>query len=276
MTHLRLFIFEGSEVLDRTYSRFPVRIGRHPRNECQLADSHVSRFHAQIECESGGLVVRDVGSANGTLLMEGASGRMLRGSGARSSDGELAFLLGYVRVLARIEEGDTGDRTPSSGQRFASRRELTDRAAAGRSVELPERLELRETQGKRTTRVLIVEDDDPIAKTIARLLGHSFEIVRAVDGVAARDLLIAGASFDVILSDVNMPRLDGFGLLRWLQVSHPEVVSRVVFMSVDPDLPASREIALTHVHPVLRKPCTRDVLLDAVRAAREGARGRDG
>ena len=160
---------------------------------------------------------------------------------------------------------------------LASGRALTDQpAAAQRSVELLERLELRETQGKRTTRVLIVEDDDPIAKAITRLLGTSFEIVRAVDGVVARDLLIAGASFDVILSDVNMPRLDGFGLLRWLQVSHPEVVDRVVFMTVDPDLPAARMIALTHVHPVLRKPCTCDVLLDAVRAAREGARGRDG
>ena len=162
---------------------------------------------------------------------------------------------------------------------LASGRGLTHRAAAARrSAELLERLskELSETQGKRTTRVLIVEDDDPIANAITRLLGTSFEIVRAVDGVAARDLLIAGASFDVILSDVNMPRLDGFGLLRWLQVSHPELVDRVVFMTVDQDLPAARMIASMHVHPVLRKPCTRDVLLDAVHAAREGARGRDG
>jgi predicted component of type VI protein secretion system len=106
MTHLRLFIYEGSEVLDRSYSRFPVRIGRHPRNECQLVDSHISRFHAQIELESGALVVRDVGSENGTLIMEGASGRMLRGTGSRSSDGQLALLLGHVRVLARIEEGE--------------------------------------------------------------------------------------------------------------------------------------------------------------------------
>jgi CheY-like chemotaxis protein len=160
---------------------------------------------------------------------------------------------------------------------LASGRELTDRAmAALRSAELLERLskELRETNGERATRVLIVEDDDPIAKAITRLLGTSFEIVRAVDGVAARDLLIAGGSFDVILSDVNMPRLDGFGLLTWLRVSHPEVVDRVVFMTVDPDSPAARMIALTHVHPVLRKPCTRDLLLDAVRAARKGARGR--
>ena len=162
---------------------------------------------------------------------------------------------------------------------LASGRELTDRAtAARRSVELLERLskELTETQGKPTTRVLIVEDDDPIAKAMTRLLGTSFEITRAVDGVAARDLLTAGASFDVILSDVNMPRLDGFGFLRWLRLSRPDLVDRVVFMTVNPDLPAAREVALTHVYPVLRKPCTRDVLLDAVRAAREGARGRGG
>jgi DNA-binding NarL/FixJ family response regulator len=43
---------------------------------------------------------------------------------------------------------------------------------------------------------------------------------------------------------VNMPRLDGFALLRWLRLSRPDLVDRVVFMTVDPDLPAAREIAL--------------------------------
>jgi hypothetical protein len=71
-----------------------------------------------------------------------------------------------------------------------------------RHGELLERLskKLRETRSKRTTRIFIVEDDDPIANAITRLLGTSFEIVRALDGVAARDPLIAGASFDFILS----------------------------------------------------------------------------
>jgi hypothetical protein len=74
-----------------------------------------------------------------------------------------------------------------------------------------------------------------------------------------------------------MPHLDGFGLLRWLSGSRtPRLVDRVVFMTVDPDLAAAQMIALTHTHPVLRTPCVRDVLLNAVRAARDGPRSRGG
>ncbi len=160
---------------------------------------------------------------------------------------------------------------------LASGRELTHRTAAARRLgELLEELSARlreEEEDERTTRVLLVEDSDAVAGAIARLLGRSFEIVRAVDGVAARELLLAGASFDVILSDVDMPRMDGFGFLRWLRLARPDVVDRVIFMTADPDLPAARMIAVKHVHPVLRKPCTRDMLLDAVRAALGGQRG---
>jgi predicted component of type VI protein secretion system len=104
MKRIRLFIIDGSEVVERTYSELPVRIGRHATNECQIVDERVSRFHAQIERDGDALVLRDLGSHNGTLLLERTTYQMLRGRDARSSDGSLAFFLGAVRVLARTEE----------------------------------------------------------------------------------------------------------------------------------------------------------------------------
>jgi predicted component of type VI protein secretion system len=104
MKHIRLFIIDGSEVLERTYSGFSVRIGRHATNECQILDERVSRFHAQIEREGDALVLRDMGSHNGTLLLERTSARVLRGTDGRSTDGSLAFFLCNLRLLARIEE----------------------------------------------------------------------------------------------------------------------------------------------------------------------------
>lgn len=54
-----------------TYAVFPVRIGRNPLNDVQLSKAHVSEFHAVIEEVDGRLMLRDLGSRNGTLLREG-------------------------------------------------------------------------------------------------------------------------------------------------------------------------------------------------------------
>ena len=156
---------------------------------------------------------------------------------------------------------------------LASGRELTDRPAAERRL-LVLRRELQEAlveeAGPPETRMLIVEDCDAIADAIPPLLGRSFKTVRAVDGLAARELLSTGEPFDVVLSDVEMPRLDGVGLLRWIRAERAELVARVVFMTVDPGLPAARFISFTHVHPVLQKPFTQAMLLDALRGALKG------
>ncbi|MGO8999200.1 MAG: FHA domain-containing protein [Polyangiaceae bacterium] len=104
MKRLRLFVFDGSAVVERTYSRLPIRIGRHPRNECQILDPRVSRFHALFDSEGETLVFRDVESQNGTVVLEGALGQILRGTETRAPGGRLAVLIGGVRVQARLEE----------------------------------------------------------------------------------------------------------------------------------------------------------------------------
>ncbi|MEJ5375014.1 MAG: HD domain-containing phosphohydrolase [bacterium] len=57
-------LFQGSRYL--IYASF--RIGRHPDNDLQLTDQNISRFHAIIEPKQGGLVLRDLGSRNGTFV----------------------------------------------------------------------------------------------------------------------------------------------------------------------------------------------------------------
>jgi hypothetical protein len=105
MKRLRLLIVDGSEVVERTFSELPVRIGRHPSNECQILDDQVSRFHAQVQCDGNALILRDVDSQNGTALVEGGDGavRVLRAAEARSTEGSLTFFLGSVRIQAKIE-----------------------------------------------------------------------------------------------------------------------------------------------------------------------------
>lgn len=53
---------------DRVFSRFPVRIGRNALNDLQLQDAFVSQFHLVLELQDNRLLLRDLGSTNGTQL----------------------------------------------------------------------------------------------------------------------------------------------------------------------------------------------------------------
>jgi PAS domain S-box-containing protein len=82
-------------------------------------------------------------------------------------------------------------------------------------------------------RVLVVDDDAELAGVVAAALrsdGHEVEI--AANGMEALDLL-ERRPFDAILSDVRMPRLDGPGLYRELQLRHPDLLDRVIFVTGD-------------------------------------------
>lgn len=58
---------DGS-VMERTFDRFPVRIGRNPLSDLALDFPYVSQFHAILELQGQQLMLRDLGSRNGTHL----------------------------------------------------------------------------------------------------------------------------------------------------------------------------------------------------------------
>jgi len=64
------------------------------------------------------------------------------------------------------------------------------------------------------TRVLIVDDDLQVRLALERVLvGMDCEVVAAVDGVDAQERL-SQAEFDLVITDLRMPRADGFAVLR--------------------------------------------------------------
>src|SRR5437763_17003504 len=77
------------------------------------------------------------------------------------------------------------------------------------------------------TRLLVVDDEKNLRLVVQRELtrqGH--EVETAADGEEAWEAMEA-QDFDVILCDINMPRLDGMGLLRRLcdqNSNRPEVI----------------------------------------------------
>jgi len=65
--------------------------------------------------------------------------------------------------------------------------------------------------------VLVVEDDDDLRRLIVTGLGVSFRVYEARDGQHALEVLDAMPVPAAIVSDVNMPRVDGFSLARLLK-----------------------------------------------------------
>ncbi|QCI95977.1 MULTISPECIES: response regulator [unclassified Novosphingobium] len=67
------------------------------------------------------------------------------------------------------------------------------------------------------TRVLTVDDSASMRALLNHALSsHGFSVVQAEDGQAALEWLAANEA-DVVITDINMPRLDGFGLIERLR-----------------------------------------------------------
>ncbi len=79
-----------------------------------------------------------------------------------------------------------------------------------------------------SSRILIVDDDPIVADSLAefcRRLGHS--VSTACNGNEAVSLLDEAAErepFSLVISDVNMPRVDGLALLKQIRKRHPSLV----------------------------------------------------
>src|ERR1700722_8532244 len=71
--------------------------------------------------------------------------------------------------------------------------------------------------------VLIVDDDMQVLRSYSRMLqSHGYSVKTADSGRAAIDALQLG-SFDVILSDVDMPGMSGIDLLKKVRTINPDV-----------------------------------------------------
>jgi two-component system, cell cycle sensor histidine kinase and response regulator CckA len=82
----------------------------------------------------------------------------------------------------------------------------------------------------RRRRVLVVDDEEMILRTLKRLL-DDHEVVCVDSARKALKLLETEPAFDVILSDISMPDMTGMDFYETLLGKHPDVARHVVFLS---------------------------------------------
>ena len=69
-----------------------------------------------------------------------------------------------------------------------------------------------------TAQIIIAEDEAPLRLLITEMLSEAGLIVRpAADGVEALELVQKHPNISLLLSDVNMPRMDGYALARFFR-----------------------------------------------------------
>jgi CheY-like chemotaxis protein len=103
-------------------------------------------------------------------------------------------------------------------------------------------------------RILVVDDEAPLATLIAEILsadGHRVDT--APNGLAAL-ARVEHNEYDLILSDLRMPELDGPGLYRELERRRPDLLSRIAFVTGSAQAGNMEQFLEKTGAPILYKP----------------------
>lgn len=118
------------------------------------------------------------------------------------------------------------------------------------------------------TKVLVVDDDAGLRLAVSSTLKNTgkFEVEEAVDGVHALER-VTGSKYDLVILDVDMPRMNGIEALRKIKEHDPSIIVLIVtaFANIDDAIQAVKSGAYNYIS----KPVKSDELLSLVNRALE-------
>jgi len=116
--------------------------------------------------------------------------------------------------------------------------------------------------------VLVVDDSRVVRKTIINTLGPSFNILEAGDGMAGWRMLRQNSRIEVVISDIQMPEMDGYNLIckvRGVEDPGLREIPIIVITSADDEITRERAYACG-ANDFILKPFNATQLLECVRA----------
>jgi len=113
--------------------------------------------------------------------------------------------------------------------------------------------------------ILIIEDEEPIRRVLIKILeqeDQNFQIYQAVDGKAGLESLLK-QSFDLVLCDIKMPKVDGMEVLQKAKKDFPNVP--FIMLTGHGDVELAVEAMKLGAYDFIPKPPDLNRLLTAVR-----------
>ncbi len=120
-------------------------------------------------------------------------------------------------------------------------------------------------------RILVVDDEETIREVVSSMLGSGhYQCKQAASAFEALALLDSGEEFELMLSDLLMPDLDGIGLLERTKEKYPDMP--VVMVTAVHDISVALAAIRNGAYDYLLKPFEREQLMATVRRALENRR----
>jgi len=172
---------------------------------------------------------------------EGARARTIEGTGiGLALVQELVKLHGgWIRVNSEVDKGTVFTVFLPAGtehlpkEQIHASRNFEASSAVGLYVDEAARWLRVDTSSEASgarARILLAEDNADMRDYIGRLLGRQYEVIRASNGQEALQAAIEERP-DLVLSDIMMPELDGFGLLKELRARDETKAVPVILLS---------------------------------------------
>ena len=120
-------------------------------------------------------------------------------------------------------------------------------------------------------RIFVVDDEEAIREIVSSMLTSAgYACTQAGSGIEALQILNSGGQFDLLLSDLMMPELDGLGLLERVKERFPDMP--VIMVTAVHDISVALGAIRNGAYDYLLKPFEREQLLATVRRALENRR----
>jgi CheY-like chemotaxis protein len=116
---------------------------------------------------------------------------------------------------------------------------------------------------ERPFRVLVVDDEEPVRKFVERIVAHGhYQTRMAADGPDAMAIAEKEGPFDLLLTDLIMPGMNGDELARRLREQQPTL--KVLYLTGFSDRLFKERMTLHEGEAFLDKPCSVKALLQAI------------
>ena len=115
---------------------------------------------------------------------------------------------------------------------------------------------------------LVIEDEPLISRVCKKiLLSEGFEVDTAINSSIAKEM-IAEKKYDLCLSDIRTPKMDGMEFYKYLEKEYPNLADKIIFTTGDVLSGNIATFLKESKRPFLPKPFLPDELKKIVRTIR--------